>query len=206
MRFPSCSSRLRPRLWLLRATSRRRAQHLCARRHSVADAPLPGGAGQPGAFCQERSCSLGAGERAVPLLQNKTQNMNTNENLISTGCPATAPQPVNQIVKPVKLPAQPQEWKIVSLTGMSHTRTMQHCETPDQAAAYWKTHIANHPYFNPECECWWYSFSTHAGASKVTIWCPLARWIRSFVIPGRFSDCSHGKCSSHHRLPQSCSR
>jgi hypothetical protein len=27
------------------ATSRRRPQHLCARRHSVADAPLPGGAG-----------------------------------------------------------------------------------------------------------------------------------------------------------------
>jgi DNA repair protein RadC len=30
---------------------------------------------------------------------------------------------------------------------------MQHCETPEQAAAYWKTHIATHPYFNSECEC-----------------------------------------------------
>src|SRR5205823_14654322 len=33
---------------------------------------------------------------------------------------------------------------------------------------------------------WWYSSSTHAAASKVIIWCPLERWIRSSVIPGRF--------------------
>jgi DNA repair protein RadC len=79
--------------------------------------------------------------------------MNTNENLISTGCPATAPQLVNQLVKPVKFPAQPQEWKIVSLRECPTPDTMQQCETPDQAAAYWKTHIATHPYFNPECEC-----------------------------------------------------
>jgi hypothetical protein len=31
---------------------------------------------------------------AVPLLQNETQNMNTTENLISTGCPATTAQPI----------------------------------------------------------------------------------------------------------------
>ena len=30
---------------------------------------------------------------------------------------------------------------------------MQQCETPDQAAAYWKAHIPEHPYFNSECEC-----------------------------------------------------
>jgi hypothetical protein len=79
--------------------------------------------------------------------------MNTTENLISTGCPAVAPQPINQLVKPVKFPAQPQEWKIVSLRECPTPDTMQHCETPDQAAAYWKAHIATHPYFNPECEC-----------------------------------------------------
>jgi hypothetical protein len=79
--------------------------------------------------------------------------MNTNENLISTGCPATVPQPINQLVKPVKFPAQPQDWKIVSLRECPTPDTMQQCETPDQAAAYWKAHIATHPYFNPECEC-----------------------------------------------------
>ena len=46
-----------------------------------------------GAFREERVCSPGAVKRAVPLLQNETQNMNTTEYLISTGCPATAPQP-----------------------------------------------------------------------------------------------------------------
>jgi hypothetical protein len=79
--------------------------------------------------------------------------MNTTENLISTGCPATAPQLINQVIKPVKFPAQPQEWKIVSLRECPTPDTMQHCETPEQAAAYWNTHIASHPYFNSECEC-----------------------------------------------------
>src|SRR5216110_3288112 len=78
--------------------------------------------------------------------------MNTTETLISTGCPATAPQPANNLVKPFKFPAQPQEWKIVSFRECPTPDTMQQCETPDQAAAYWKTHIANHPYFNSECE------------------------------------------------------
>lgn len=108
---------------------------------------------QAGAFRQERGCSLRAVKRAVPLLRNETQNMNTTENLISIGCTATAPQPINQIIKPVKFPAQPQEWKIISLRECPTPEAMQHCETPDQAAAYWKTHIASHPYFNSECEC-----------------------------------------------------
>jgi hypothetical protein len=79
--------------------------------------------------------------------------MNTTENLIATGSTATAPQPINQVIKPVKFPAQPQEWKIVSLRECPTPDTMQQCETPDQAAAYWKSHIATHPYFNSECEC-----------------------------------------------------
>ena len=102
----------------------------------------------------ERSCSLGVEvKRAVPLLQNETQNMNTTETLISTGCPATAPQPTNNLVKPFKFPAQPQEWKIVSLRECPTPDAMQQCETPDQAAAYWKTHIPSHPYFDCEREC-----------------------------------------------------
>jgi len=147
-------TRLCPRLWLLRATSRQRSKHLFARCHSVADAPPPGGANTGGAFRFGAGCSLGVEvKRAVPLLQNETQNMNTTENLISTGCPAITPQPTNSVVKPIKFPAQPQEWKIVSLRECPTPDTMQQCETPDQAAAYWKAHIATHPYFNSECEC-----------------------------------------------------
>jgi DNA repair protein RadC len=79
--------------------------------------------------------------------------MNTTENLTSTGCPAIAPQPINQIIKPIKFPAQPQEWKIVSLRECPMLENMERCETPDEAAAYWRAHIPDHAYFNPECEC-----------------------------------------------------
>ena len=114
----------------------------------------PAARAQAGAFRPERSCSPGAkAKRAVPLLQNETQNMNTTENLISTGCPANAPQPENKIVKPIKFPPQPQEWKIVSLRECRTPENMQRCETPEEAAAYWKEHVPTHPYFNAECEC-----------------------------------------------------
>ncbi|MEQ1887490.1 MAG: hypothetical protein ABL967_20705, partial [Bryobacteraceae bacterium] len=55
----------------------------------------PAARAQAGAFREERVSSPGAVKRAVPLLQNETQNMNTTENLIATGCTATAPQPIN---------------------------------------------------------------------------------------------------------------
>jgi len=127
---------------------------VCACCHSVAEAPLPDGAGAGG--CVSSGAALLSGgvvKRAVPLLQNETQNMNTTEDLITTGCPAVAPQPINKVIKPIKFPAQPQEWKIVSLRECPTPENIQQCETPDQAAAYWKSHIADHPYFNPECEC-----------------------------------------------------
>ena len=73
--------------------------------------------------------------------------MNTTEIINST------PQPHNQLVKPLKFPPQPQEWKIVSLRECPTPEAMQLCQTPSEAAAYWRTHITPHPYFNPECEC-----------------------------------------------------
>lgn len=48
---------------------------------------------------------------------------------------------------------QPQEWKLISLRECPTPEDMQRCETPDQAAAYWRMHVAQHPYFNPEVEC-----------------------------------------------------
>ncbi len=73
--------------------------------------------------------------------------MNTTENFVST------PQVENNIVKPIKLQAQPQEWKIVSLRECPTPADIQLCDTPEQAAAYWNLHITQHPYFNPENEC-----------------------------------------------------
>ena len=48
---------------------------------------------------------------------------------------------------------QPQEWKLVSLRECPTPAQIQECGTPEQAAAYWNTHVTTHPYFNPDCEC-----------------------------------------------------
>jgi proteasome lid subunit RPN8/RPN11 len=101
------------------------------------------------AFRSERLCSLLGMRRREQFrsFKPKRKKMNTTENFVST------PQPSNNIVKPIKFPPQPQEWKIVSLRECPTPADIQLCETPEQAAAYWKMHITNHPYFNPECEC-----------------------------------------------------
>ena len=125
-------TRLCPRLWLLRATSRQQAKMFCACCHSVADAPLPDGAGTRG--CVSFGAGLlsrGGGEECSPAPSKKRNaKMNTTENLIANGCPATVPQPINTVVKPIKFPAQPQEWKIVSLRECPTPDTLQQCETP----------------------------------------------------------------------------
>jgi hypothetical protein len=99
-------------------------------------------------FVRNRIALPRRGEESNPVPSNtKGKNMNTPENINST------PQPPNNIVKSVKFPPQPQEWKIVSLRECPTPEAMQLCETPTQAADYWRTHIIQHPYFNPECEC-----------------------------------------------------
>ena len=52
-----------------------------------------------------------------------------------------------------KIPGSTAGMEFVSLRECPTPGTMQHSETPDQAAAYWNTHISSHPYFNAECEC-----------------------------------------------------
>ena len=47
----------------------------------------------------------------------------------------------------------PQEYKVISLRECPTPESLQICETPEHAAEYWQLHIAQHPYFNPECEC-----------------------------------------------------
>jgi proteasome lid subunit RPN8/RPN11 len=99
-------------------------------------------------FVRNRIALPRRGEESNPVpSKTKRKNMNTTENFVST------PQPSNNIVKPFKFPPQPQEWKIVSLRECPTPADIQLCDTPEQAAAYWKMHIEQHPYFNPECEC-----------------------------------------------------
>jgi DNA repair protein RadC len=47
----------------------------------------------------------------------------------------------------------PQEFKVMSLRECPVPDDLLVCETPEQAAAYWRLHLETHPYFNPECEC-----------------------------------------------------
>ena len=48
---------------------------------------------------------------------------------------------------------EPQEFKVVALRECPVPAQMQICETPEQAAAYWRLNIETIPYFNPDCEC-----------------------------------------------------
>jgi DNA repair protein RadC len=45
------------------------------------------------------------------------------------------------------------EYKVVALRECPVPAEMQLCDTPEKAAAYWRSAVAQNPYFNPECEC-----------------------------------------------------
>jgi DNA repair protein RadC len=60
---------------------------------------------------------------------------------------------VSSPVQPFKFPAIPHEFKVVALRECPTPDDLAICNTPDEAAAYWRMHVAIHPYFNPECEC-----------------------------------------------------
>jgi DNA repair protein RadC len=47
----------------------------------------------------------------------------------------------------------PKEFKVQILRECPTPIEMQFCDTPDQAAAYWRAHVVNHPYFSPDVEC-----------------------------------------------------
>ena len=60
-----------------------------------------------------------------------------------------------QGISPIPRPRrkQPQEWKLISLRECPTPEQMQLCETPEGALEYWRAHVIQHPYFNPEVEC-----------------------------------------------------
>ena len=57
-----------------------------------------------------------------------------------------------QLVKPFKFASQPYEYKVTPLRECPTPENLQICDTPDQAAAYWRLHIATNPYYDPERE------------------------------------------------------
>ena len=54
---------------------------------------------------------------------------------------------------PQKRKREPKEWKVVSLRECPVPEAMQVCESPDNAADYWRLHVMTNPYLNPDCEC-----------------------------------------------------
>jgi hypothetical protein len=57
------------------------------------------------------------------------------------------------LVAPFIFPGKPYEYKVIALRECPTPESLQLCDTPDQAAAYWRLHLPGHPYFNPEVEC-----------------------------------------------------
>jgi DNA repair protein RadC len=60
---------------------------------------------------------------------------------------------MESLVMPFKFAASPYEYRVTALRECPTPDTLQTCETPDKAADYWRLHIATHPHFNPDCEC-----------------------------------------------------
>ena len=48
---------------------------------------------------------------------------------------------------------EPQEYKVIALRDCPVPERMLTCETPEQAAEYWRLNVETTPYFNPDCEC-----------------------------------------------------
>jgi len=55
-------------------------------------------------------------------------------------------------VAPV-IPKPAKEYKVVALRECPLPEGMHLCDTPENAADYWRASIATNPYYNPECEC-----------------------------------------------------
>jgi proteasome lid subunit RPN8/RPN11 len=57
------------------------------------------------------------------------------------------------LVKPFKFLASPYEYKVLPVRECPTPEKLQLCDSPQRAADYWRLHVPNHPFFNPECEC-----------------------------------------------------
>jgi hypothetical protein len=51
------------------------------------------------------------------------------------------------------IPKPAKEYKVISLRECPLPASLAECDTPDKVVEYWRLHVATHPYFNPECEC-----------------------------------------------------
>lgn len=69
--------------------------------------------------------------------------------------PASLPSPSQPVIgqNAFNRARVPKEWRIVALRDCPLPNELQVCDTPQAAASYWRTHVTQNPYFNPDCEC-----------------------------------------------------
>ena len=53
---------------------------------------------------------------------------------------------------PFKFASQPYEYKVTALKECPTPEQMQQCDEPQKVADYWRLHIVQNPYYNPDCE------------------------------------------------------
>ena len=59
---------------------------------------------------------------------------------------------MESLVKPFRLPATPHEYKVTALRECPTPESLQLCDTPDKAAAYWWLHLPGNPVYDPDRE------------------------------------------------------
>ena len=60
---------------------------------------------------------------------------------------------MESFVEPFTFPPTPHEFKVMALRECPTPESLQMCDTPQKAADYWQMHIATHPHYNTDCEC-----------------------------------------------------
>lgn len=56
-------------------------------------------------------------------------------------------------VKPFTFAGQPYEYKVTPLRECPIPENLVLCDAPEKVIGYWNLHIATHPYYDPEREC-----------------------------------------------------
>jgi DNA repair protein RadC len=56
------------------------------------------------------------------------------------------------LVKPFRFQTSPYEYKVVALKECPTPEALLLCDTPEKAAEYWRLHVQQNPYFDPERE------------------------------------------------------
>ena len=99
------------------------------------------------------------GDRTRRTAERKKNTMKTEQQEVkgllgrSEQVSTTPTLPGLNLVQPFKFSATPYEYKVVALREYPTPEELQLCDTPQKAADYWRMHVAENPYFNPECEC-----------------------------------------------------